>query len=209
MADYYPALFGTVSSLANNNALTRQELYEYARSNIVAQLRRRDLQISALEIVRERAALETAIHRVEAVFAGAYTPRFLAQDRRAAAVSDDNDDTGVRGERSTEDEVKARPAPALSEEINASKIRGDEYTPALEPRPANIRSWTPDDRRRRGVDDRSAIMRRGRDLIGMYTAALGDPITGPVLIGIALAAGMMAFTGLLYAAIILTVRLAL
>jgi hypothetical protein len=64
-ADYYSALVRAVSRLANNNVQARQELYEHARSNIVAQLRRRDLRISDEEIARQRSALETAISRVE------------------------------------------------------------------------------------------------------------------------------------------------
>jgi hypothetical protein len=152
MADYYPALAGTVSRLPNNNVAARLELYEQARLNVVTLLRRRDPQISEPEIMRERAALETAIRRVEAECLS-YTPSFM---------------------RLTEDEVKVRRAP--------------------------------EDRR---ADGRGAIMPRGRDLIDMYTAALGDPIQGPTLIGIVFVVGMIAFTGLLYAVIILTVRLAL
>lgn len=208
MAEYYPALASTVSRLPNNNAATRKELYERARSNIVAQLRIRNPQISEEEILRERAALETAIRRVEAERLS-YTPRFLTLNRPTTDVSGDSN-VGVRRERLRKDEIKSRPVPAQPEEINTSQKRDDEYAPTLEPAPPNIRSQTTNDRRRiRRADGRSAVARRGRDLLGMYTDALGDPIRGPMLIGIAFVVGMMAFTGLLYAAIILTVRLAL
>jgi hypothetical protein len=66
MADYYPALVDTVSRLANNDAEARQGLYKHARSIIVAQLLKRDLQLSEQEITRERVALERAIRKVEA-----------------------------------------------------------------------------------------------------------------------------------------------
>jgi hypothetical protein len=66
MVDYFPALANTVSRLANNDAEARKDLYEHARSNIVLQLHRRNPQISEKEIVRERAALEEAISKVEA-----------------------------------------------------------------------------------------------------------------------------------------------
>ena len=66
MAHYYSALVRTVSRLANNDPEARQQLYEHARSNIVAQLHIRDLRISEQEVTNERAELERAIHRVEA-----------------------------------------------------------------------------------------------------------------------------------------------
>jgi hypothetical protein len=40
MADYYPVLARAVSSLAVNNAQTREELYEHARTVLVAELER-------------------------------------------------------------------------------------------------------------------------------------------------------------------------
>ena len=41
MADYYSILARAVSRLATNNAQTRQELYEYARAILIAQLRQK------------------------------------------------------------------------------------------------------------------------------------------------------------------------
>ncbi len=40
------------------------------------------------------------------------------------------------------------------------------------------------------------MMDRCRDLIELYATRLGDDITGPMLIGIVFAIGMMVFTGL-------------
>jgi hypothetical protein len=66
MADYYSILAGAVSRLATNNAQARQELYESVRTILIAQLRRKDPQISTLGTMGERIAFETAILRVEA-----------------------------------------------------------------------------------------------------------------------------------------------
>jgi hypothetical protein len=66
MADYYPVLTRAVSGLATNNAQARRELYEHARTVFIAQLRRQDSQLSALETIRESIAFEMAILRVEA-----------------------------------------------------------------------------------------------------------------------------------------------
>jgi len=65
MADYYPILARAVSRLATNNAQARQGLYEHARTILVAQLRSQDPELSALNIMSERVALEGAILRVE------------------------------------------------------------------------------------------------------------------------------------------------
>ena len=65
MADYYPILARAVSRLATNNAQARQEVYEHARTILGAQLRSQDPELSALNIMSERVALEGAILRVE------------------------------------------------------------------------------------------------------------------------------------------------
>ena len=62
MADYYPILARAVSSLAINNAETRQEVFDRARTVLAEELSRQ--QKSALEILRERSVLETAIWRI-------------------------------------------------------------------------------------------------------------------------------------------------
>ncbi len=66
MADYYPILARAVSSLLNNNAQARRELYDRARAIVVEQLRRRDPGEVTGDTSRERAALEAAIRRMEA-----------------------------------------------------------------------------------------------------------------------------------------------
>jgi hypothetical protein len=66
MADYYPVLARAVSRLANNTVQARRELYAHARTIIVEQFPGRDRQQLTPQAMRERAALETAIRRVEA-----------------------------------------------------------------------------------------------------------------------------------------------
>jgi hypothetical protein len=80
MADYYSILARAVSRLATNTAQTRQELYEHARAILIAQLRRKDPQISALGTMGEQVALETAILRVEAESRSARSPLRDAND---------------------------------------------------------------------------------------------------------------------------------
>jgi hypothetical protein len=65
MADYYPILARAVSRLATNNAQARHEVYEHARTILVAQLGSQNSKASALNIMSERVALEGAILRVE------------------------------------------------------------------------------------------------------------------------------------------------
>jgi len=65
MPDYHPFIARAVSGLATNSPQARQVLYEQARNALVAQLRLRNPQISAPEMMRERVALEAAIRQVE------------------------------------------------------------------------------------------------------------------------------------------------
>lgn len=65
MADFYPLLARAVAQLANDSDQARQELYDHARTILVSQLRGRDRRVSAVEIMREQAALEAAIRRLE------------------------------------------------------------------------------------------------------------------------------------------------
>ena len=65
MADYYPILARAVSRLATNNAQARHEVYEHARTILVAQLGSQNPKASALNIMSERVALKGAILRVE------------------------------------------------------------------------------------------------------------------------------------------------
>jgi hypothetical protein len=94
MADYYPALARAVSSLPDNNAQARKELYEHAQTILVEQLRRQDPQKSAQEIMRERAALEMAIRKVEARSRSArtHTPNSPTLPRLIVVVEHDSND---------------------------------------------------------------------------------------------------------------------
>ena len=66
MADYYPVLARAISRLAINNAQTRQELYEHARTVLVAELERNNPERSTQAALRERIEFETTVLRVEA-----------------------------------------------------------------------------------------------------------------------------------------------
>jgi hypothetical protein len=131
MADYYPVLARAVSRLAINDAQARREVYERAQTIVIAELRRQDLQISAPEIMRELAAFETAIRRVEAESLSNQTqapegptpPQLTAT---SAATADD--DIGVRRESLAGNEAKVRPAPAQPKEIDTSKNRAEDAT---------------------------------------------------------------------------------
>ncbi len=66
MADYYPIISRAVSKLASNTGEARQALYERVRAAFDAKAQERDSPLSETEIKSERAALETAIGKVEA-----------------------------------------------------------------------------------------------------------------------------------------------
>ena len=65
MADYYPVLARAVSGLAKNDAQARRDLYARARTIVNEQLRNGGRN-AAVEVLREQAALESAIGRIEA-----------------------------------------------------------------------------------------------------------------------------------------------
>jgi hypothetical protein len=93
MADYYPVLARAVSSLSDNNAQARRELYERARTIVIEQLRRRDPRELMPETAQERDALEAAIHKVEMESRAALTPatgrqaQSLPPERRATSAA--------------------------------------------------------------------------------------------------------------------------
>jgi len=131
MADYYPVLARAVSRLAINDAQARREVYERAQTIVIAELRRQVPQKSAPEIMRELAALETAIRRVEAESLSNQTqapegptPPHLTATSAATA----DNDIGVRRESLAGNEAKVRPAPAQPKEIDTSKNRAEDAT---------------------------------------------------------------------------------
>jgi hypothetical protein len=65
MADYYSVLARAVVNLETGDVAAREDLYERARSIIVAELRKQNPRISALALTREQAALEAAIRQLE------------------------------------------------------------------------------------------------------------------------------------------------
>jgi hypothetical protein len=80
MADYYSVLARAVVNLETGDGAAREELYERARSIIVAELRKQNPKISALTITHEQAALEAAIRRLEAEL----RPRPRDKDRKSS-----------------------------------------------------------------------------------------------------------------------------
>jgi hypothetical protein len=76
MHDYYPLIARAVSRLEGNNTpKARQAVFERVRIILLDQLRIRQPPASDAEIVRERAALEEAIRKVEADSARAALPQ--------------------------------------------------------------------------------------------------------------------------------------
>lgn len=125
MADYYPVLARAVSKLVDNGAQARQELYKHARKIVVTELLRQDLLKSAPEVMRERAALETAIRRVEAECLSSENrpPKGQVPRRSTTAVAHDRDDRTVRRVRPTKDEAKIRAVPTQVGRIDTNKKR--------------------------------------------------------------------------------------
>jgi hypothetical protein len=123
MADYYPALTRAVSRLPDNSTRGRQELYEHARTILVEQLRRQDPQKTEQEIVQERAALETAIRKVEAQSPSTRPQRSKrpSPPRLIVVVEHDGTDIGLQRERLTQDQVTACSPIAQPATIDTSK----------------------------------------------------------------------------------------
>jgi hypothetical protein len=65
VGDYRSLLAGAVSTLANDSAEGREELYERARAELKAEFDKLDPPASELEILEERLKLNLAIHDFE------------------------------------------------------------------------------------------------------------------------------------------------
>jgi len=66
MSDFYPVLARAVARLPIHGPQARQELYDHARTVLVALLHGQEPRVSAFDLIHEQAALETAIRKVEA-----------------------------------------------------------------------------------------------------------------------------------------------
>lgn len=101
MADYYPVLARAVCGLPSNDAQARRELYARARAIVGEQLRcgGRD---TAVEVLREQAALEAAIGRIEAEARSSHMPNngkaavARASARRAIAPAEQRAENTAR-----------------------------------------------------------------------------------------------------------------
>jgi hypothetical protein len=66
MIEYYPLLARAVSGLATESAQARQEVFEHARTVLIAHLRKQDPQILTAESIVEQIAFEAAVLKLEA-----------------------------------------------------------------------------------------------------------------------------------------------
>ena len=74
MPDYYPLIARAVSRLEKNTPEAHQDLFEQTRAILSDQLRNRQPPASDSEIMRERAALDEAIRKIESEIATESTP---------------------------------------------------------------------------------------------------------------------------------------
>jgi len=89
MPDYYAVLARAVVDLETNDAATRAELYERARKIVVAELRKKNPNISALVVTREQAALEADIRKIEAEYAPPAPKKESNRKKRDFAAPDE------------------------------------------------------------------------------------------------------------------------
>src|SRR5271155_6093269 len=171
MADYYPVIARAVSVLPNNDAQARRRVYERAQTVLIGALRKQNPRISAMELMGEHAALETAIQRVEAELRSDSIPTSKHPPPRTLpatrpAVADDGLDVRLRLQPSTQNQLIARADPARPQRTSK---RSQQPT-----KPASNRDSSID------------------DLGGMLHSL------GAICIGVALIATMLAFLGYVY-----------
>lgn len=80
MADYRNLLLRAIKAGTQNNGIARREVYERARSALVAQLRAIDPPLVAREITRHRLQLEDCIREVEQAETGVLLSNLLRQE---------------------------------------------------------------------------------------------------------------------------------
>ncbi|MFZ0526053.1 MAG: hypothetical protein WA776_15745 [Xanthobacteraceae bacterium] len=148
MADYHPTLARAVAGLPHNDAQARQDLYARARAIVAEQLRGRGVESGASEAVREQAALETAIRKIEAAAQPAQT-RKRAEPRRpiprsAGAPAQQRADNTARSlskilQAVQPDETSEAAAPRpRRKSMNVSEV-----APVIEPPPSEASETTP------------------------------------------------------------------
>jgi hypothetical protein len=74
MAEYYPLLAKAVAALPNSTPETRRAVYERARKALLGQLQNLQPPISPADLARETEALDAAVAKLEAEFAGKPVP---------------------------------------------------------------------------------------------------------------------------------------
>jgi hypothetical protein len=123
MADFYPLLLKAVDGLEKNTSEARRNVYERARTALLAQLRAMEPPLSESEITRERLALEEAIRKVEAECVRRLRPTaqtLAAQEAQEAAKGAQNATPAAAPPappppQQPEDEAQARPAAPAEE----------------------------------------------------------------------------------------------
>lgn len=179
MADYYPTLSRAVAGLPRNDAQARGDLYARARAIVADELRRRDRQDPAAAI-RERAALEAAIGKVEAELRLSGAPRKPAAT--PPAKRNGARDTAARGKAT---------ATTLAKILNALQ---PEETKVGAGRPDRVKK---DSAAATAPADAEAAMADPKALITEELRAAPSSL-GIMLSGIAYGAAATAFIGVTY-----------
>ena len=108
MHDYYPLIARAVSRLEGNNTpKARQAVFERVRIILLDQLRIRQPPASDAEIVRERAALEEAIRKVEADFSRGLRCRKQDRSTPLRAKRSEVELVAIRDDRRAANRIRA------------------------------------------------------------------------------------------------------